>query len=165
MLAAAVSAVLYVAVCSLWVRSHKVADAVGWSWATGAVQGGTASGRLRVSGHRLPEGQTYAPPHLLHIAYPAEADPPTKRFPATWSNLGFAFERRRNPDSFMLLVPLWVIALAAAGATSAFHRASRRLLRAARLAARLCPSCGYDLRATPGRCPECGAVPSESKEG
>jgi hypothetical protein len=155
-LASALSAVLCVGVCVLWVRSYRVADAVGWSSTSDAVEGGTASGRLRLNTIHLPDGQTYGPPHLLHIAYPANIDPPTRRLPATSTNMGFAFER--NGPDFLLLVPLWAVALSTGVGAWATHRVARRMLRAARLAANLCPACGYDLRATPGQCPECGMV-------
>ena len=56
-----------------------------------------------------------------------------------------------------VVAPYWALAILSgvaflAGAGIAWRR--RRLRR--RLGSGLCPSCGYDLRATPGQCPECG---------
>ena len=55
-------------------------------------------------------------------------------------------------------VPFWCPALASAILPGiVFVRFMRRVRR---WRAGLCPTCGYDLRATPSRCPECGAAPA-----
>jgi hypothetical protein len=56
---------------------------------------------------------------------------------------------------YAVLMALWWSLAAALGLLPA-ARLSRRLRL--RPKAGCCPSCGYDLRATPGRCPECGAL-------
>jgi hypothetical protein len=56
-----------------------------------------------------------------------------------------------------LLAPLWLVMLPLALALGFSARRIARVARARRRRrAGLCPSCGYDVRATPQRCPECG---------
>jgi hypothetical protein len=55
----------------------------------------------------------------------------------------------------MVMVPHWAI-LAATSVLPAWSIVSTRRRRLALEQGR-CARCGYDLRATPGRCPECGA--------
>ena len=59
------------------------------------------------------------------------------------------------------MFPLWLSATAF-GILPAVWLARR--WRRLRLRRHLCPRCGYDLRATPDRCPECGAVPEATRE-
>jgi hypothetical protein len=56
----------------------------------------------------------------------------------------------------LLLVPYWQPCVLAA-ILPAWRAATRWGTRRRRRTGR-CPSCGYDLRATPDKCPECGAI-------
>jgi hypothetical protein len=61
-----------------------------------------------------------------------------------------------------LAVPYWVFALVAAAYPiySLIDLPNER--RRKRFAAGQCTACGYDLRHTPDRCPECGLVPGNA---
>lgn len=76
-------------------------------------------------------------------------------------HLGFAFFRDSNPGYAELfvevMIPWWFPALLAGGlpAIRLWRWRKRRLAQKPGC----CAGCGYDMRATPGRCPECGRVP------
>jgi hypothetical protein len=82
---------------------------------------------------------------------------------------GFAYGRRvwpaRSPpahrwpkrdDIIDIDVPLWFVMASTFAAQGWWFVRSREARRRRRARLGLCTACGYDLRATPGRCPECG---------
>ena len=86
-------------------------------------------------------------------------------------SLGFAVKVRRGEmsadgrpgriKSFGMLIPHWFVLLLLALLPARWAVLRQRETRMRRLG--VCISCGYDLRATPERCPECGAVPVAAK--
>ena len=73
-----------------------------------------------------------------------------------WTRAGFgvALGVTDAPSQLEVFVPTW-LAVAVLLAPLPLLTVGR-LRRGRRVAVGLCASCGYDLRATPGRCPECG---------
>jgi hypothetical protein len=69
--------------------------------------------------------------------------------------------REEGLIGFFLLLPMpFVVALFAPLPLIDVILIRRRRRHGRRLAAGLCVRCGYDLRASPDRCPECGAIPA-----
>lgn len=102
----------------------------------------------------IPKGETGG--SFLHFAFARD------KIDLTGSEFSATPRRRvgRSPRVMrtnVLCVPAaFPAALFLAMPFTAVVRASRRLRRRRRVANSLCPSCGYDVRASRNRCPECG---------
>jgi hypothetical protein len=75
----------------------------------------------------------------------------------TFGPFGLTWERTTWPEAeWTISAPAWALALLPLALALLLHRRHRARLR--REEANLCRVCGYDLRATPDRCPECGTT-------
>lgn len=178
---ACLSLAIAIAISALWVRSHWVCDSVE---SQSLVPVG--SGRYRFSDTAIALGTDYAvvtrqveegtgmqPYDPLPAGWVWSRDPPPPPVARhTWRSrwfgwvMGFSFSYGHSaphpPDgeyfyNFQAVIPDWSLVLAA-GLLPAWW-AVRRLRRCRRpVSAQVCIRCGYDLRGTPERCPECGAL-------
>jgi hypothetical protein len=159
-LAAAVSLVVFIAVAALWVRSYWEGYALRYvaqppegpllTW-TYVARGTIWVGRME-SGRYSPGWGFERFPRPGGVSYTRELLP--------GPILGFGYMPWTAPGSmYGIAMPLWSVLLCAVPLPA--WRMMRTLQRRARRTGGLCPTCGYDLRATPqgGRCPECGTVP------
>ena len=85
--------------------------------------------------------------------------------PADARRLGFGYERWGNLQArgWDFTFPFWALILGLLVLPSASLAVGLRRCR--RLVQLRCAFCGYDLRASPNRCPECGYVPENVRVG
>ena len=155
-LPSALSLLVCVAAVALWVRSYFRLDSFGWRDAPGSgFQLSSETGEFllfRVT--RVGPGEWGTGWNSFRVSPDLRN---ARRIGSTF--LGFQYYRSPPAASHGVVVagvPYWFIALAAAalpGLRTARVYRHRRLVLHSR-----CAVCGYDLRATPDRCPECGTA-------
>jgi hypothetical protein len=173
-LAAAVSLVLCVATSVLWARSRRVQDVLQYQGRRWLVSLETRFGSAGVILWPTPTDD----PGFLHETRPPRSGdwaPLLDLCVGMWRGRtlgGFGYSA--SPPLYSVIAPVWFIPAISAILPSAWAwRVVMRFRRKRRAALRLCPHCGYDLRATPqaggsllSRCPECGTeVKPQPAEG
>lgn len=195
-LLSALSLLLFLAVCALWLRERRAGDDLmivhtrgeGPPWRRVLVQGWHSGGGLRIIlqverttvASPPPSELPHPPPGRTPFGSPGwfinrneySAEPyPYDPFLAdgfTWRGFQWSAVDRASPESSQwsrsLTMPTWFacLVLAALPASRAGLAFLRRRRAARARASGICPSCSYDLRATPERCPECGRVSAKA---
>ena len=153
----ALSLLLCAAVCVLWVRSYWVAERANFYGMSDWVGVMSSRGSLiveHISQATIAEDANW---FMLNRWHPSEVRRLDPRGLAP-----VAYEAARNPaEKSTVSLSYWLVSLLLlTPAVVKNHRTLRRMLRAYRQwrlpTPGLCAACGYDLRASPERCPECG---------
>jgi hypothetical protein len=174
------SLLLCVASVALWVRSYAASDRVthdqldvdgdfsdltGWLIETGEGGVGVSRGRLHQAGRPVDElyqGWAWEPGEPVNLTEVWVG------IPMTFGNrMGFFWTDDQSVTPYTSMrtrsvgFPVWPLAALTALLPAA--RLYRRLVRRRRYGAGRCRTCGYDLRATPDQCPECGTPATVSR--
>jgi hypothetical protein len=172
--ASAVSLLLCATTCVLWVGSYWMAEEA--IWGTGTHPAGSGSevynvfatsqaGRFDVMYlHAFADWGTIGnvpPPGFSREAWPVTAR--SRNFTDWGTRNGFRAQRETSRAGgngyhsvLRVVFPCWLVVLLTCLLPGCWLL--ERTREATRRQSGLCTACGYDLRASPGRCPECGAV-------
>ena len=173
-LATALSLLLWAVTVLFWARSYFASDEVLWVNAPAARASASQwsvrsdTGELRVEAEDLwwPSADPTDPIRSrvlaargLSYVRAAPGRPVPERGMGSAAMFGDRWSYSGGNTRFVgrsFVLPYWLALVAASVVLTPFVWLRRR--RRSRRDAGLCPSCGYDLRATPDRCPECGAA-------
>jgi predicted RNA-binding Zn-ribbon protein involved in translation (DUF1610 family) len=161
---ALISVILSLATAAMWLRSQQTCDFL-WNGGPNGEAGMFFSNRaVCFYFERIYMGPRLKPPYGWgHETRPAISQywPRTVVFFLGWSSFCIVSGNDARTRQFLLALPYWFVLLGLLALPSAWVIYCLRLRRnVPDSGVPICASCGYDLRATPDACPECGTVPN-----